>query len=135
MTPNCLLFDNQFLVLILIFKNQEWMRKKTKNKRKTAIEASLPFSTRGTPNNLRTLQKFKVQDIRDISVLLTSPHRHSFSLDILSSSFWQEINIICLSFIVAQTFFNKKKLLFVKNGFSLFFELLDNLATQITRPS
>ena len=45
-------------------------------------------------------------------------------------------NIICLLFIVSQTCFNKNDfLLFVNNGFSLFFELLDDLATHITWPS
>ena len=31
------------------------------------------------------LQNFKVLDFRDVSVTLTAPHRHSSSLDILSS--------------------------------------------------
>ena len=93
MTPNCLLLDNQsetFLVQILIYKkwkneSAETIRKGTRKKLKAAKEASLPFLTRGTPNNLQTLQKFKVPDVRDISVILTTPHRHSPCLDILSS--------------------------------------------------
>ncbi len=40
--------------------------------------------------DLQKLQKFKVPDFRDVSVTLTAPHRHSSSLDILSSSFCQE---------------------------------------------
>ena len=66
-------------------ESSERMRKGTKKKFKTTKEASLPFSTRGTPNNLQILQKFKVPDFRDISITLTTPHHHSSSLDILSS--------------------------------------------------
>ena len=46
-------------------------------------------------------------------------------------------NIVCLLFIVSQTCFNKKDflLLLLNNGFSLFFGLLDYLATHITWPS
>ena len=65
-------------------KSSEGMRKGIKKKLKTAKEASLPFSPRGTPNNLKSLQKFKVPDFRDISVTLIAPHRHSFSHGILS---------------------------------------------------
>ena len=113
------------------------MRKGTKKKLKTAKEASLQFQTRGTPNNLQTLQKFLVPDFKDISVIITESHRYSSSLDILSSSFFRKANIVCLLFIVSQTCFNKKHLLkiFVNNEFSLFFELLDNVATHITRMS
>ena len=71
----------------------EWKKKETKKKLKTAEEASTPFYTRGAPNNLQTLQKFKVPDIRDISVILTPPHRHSSFFDILPSSFRKE-NIV-----------------------------------------
>ena len=66
------------------------MRKGTKKKLKTAKEASLLFETRGTPNNLQTLQNFKVPDFRDVSVTLNAPHRHSSALDILSASVNQE---------------------------------------------
>ena len=55
------------------------MRKETKKKLKNAKEASLPFYTRDIPNNLQTLQKFKVPNFRDISVILTASHRHSSS--------------------------------------------------------
>ena len=34
---------------------------------------------------LDVTNKFKVLDFRDLSVILTAPHCHSFSLDILSS--------------------------------------------------
>ena len=99
-------------------------------KLKTAKEASDPFQTRGTPNNLRTLQKFQVPDFRDISVILTAPQPHSSSFDIISSSFIRESKHL---FIVSQTCFNENLfLLFGNNGFSLSFELLDNLATHIT---
>ena len=77
------------------------------------------------------LQNLKVPDFRDVSV---TPHRHSSSVDILSSVVQESKNH--LLFIVSQTGFNKNNfLLLLNNGFSLFFELLDNLATHITWPS
>ena len=69
------------------------MRKETKKKLKTAKEASLPLETLITPNNLQTLQKFKVTVFRDINVILTAPHRHTSSLNILSSFF---DGLVCL---------------------------------------
>ena len=76
----------------------------------------------------------KVPDFRDTSLILTAPHCHSSALYILSSFFFaRKADIVCLLFIVSQTYFNKKTfLLFVNYGFSLFFELLDNLGTHIT---
>ena len=71
-------------------ESSERMRKGNKKKLNAAKEVSIPFSIRGTPNNLQTLQKFKVPDFRDISVTLTATHRHPSYLDILSSSFCQE---------------------------------------------
>ena len=110
------------------------MRKGTKKKLKTAKEASLPFYTRGTPNNLQTIQKFKVPDFRDISDTLTAPQCHSFSIFFLLL-FARKANIVCLLFIVSQTCFNKNDIFCFVNEFSLFIELLDNLATLITWPS
>ena len=51
--------------------------------------------------------------------------------------FARKTNIVCLLFIVSQMCFKKKNtfLLFVINRFSLFFELLDNQATHITKLS
>ena len=47
----------------------------------------------------------------------------------------RKANLVCVLFIVLQTCFNKKDfLLLSNNGFSLFFELLDNRATNMTWP-
>ena len=84
------------------------------------------------PNNLQTLQKFKAPDLRDISVILTAPHRHSFSLDILSTFCQESKHCLLVIYCLTNVFQWKPFLLFVNNGFFLFFELLDNLATHIT---
>ena len=99
MTPNCLLMDNQsetFFVLILIYKNRMVKRIIREDEKRNQEETqdwqrSIPsILDPGTPNNLQTIQEFKVQNYRDISVILTAPHRHSSSLDILSFSVCQE---------------------------------------------
>ena len=85
------------------------------------------------------LQKFKVPDFRDVSVTLTAPHRHSCSLDNLSSCFpGKQTSFVC--YLLTHKPVSIKTillllLLLLNNEFSLFFELLDNLATHITRLS
>ena len=79
------------------------------------------------------LQKFKVPDFRNISVILTAPHRYSSSLDILSSSFGQESRHCFLVIYCLSNVFQWKHFCYLlKAGFFLFFELLDYLATHIT---
>ena len=95
-------------------------------------QRSDPFHSQATPNNLLTLQKFKVLDFRDISTYSnhTSSSHSLSSIFLFLLLFAKKANIVCLLFIFSQTCFNKNDfLLFVNNRFSLFFELLDNLAT------
>ena len=91
------------------------MRKGTKKKIKTAKEVFLPILDSRHSEHSQTLQKFKVPDFRDISVTLTAPHRH-FSVSIFFLRlFAGKAIIVCL----------------LNNGFSQFYELLDNLTTHI----
>ena len=62
--------------------------------------------------------KIQIPGFTDISVALTAPHRHTSSLDILSSSVFQDVNIVYLLFIVSQMCFSKNDfLLFSKTRF------------------
>ena len=92
------------------------MRKGTKKKLKTTKGASLPFLTRDTPNNSQTLQKFKVPDFTDISVILT----HIIITIPLSIFFLPGEQTLFACYLLSH------------KRFSVFFELLDNLATHIT---
>ena len=89
MTPNCLLLDNlseTILVQILIYKigwYNEIIREdvkrdqeETQDCQRSILHILDPEALRTT---LQTLQKFKVLDFWDISVILTTPHRHSSS--------------------------------------------------------
>ena len=112
------------------------MRKGSKKKLKTAKEAS-PHSKPEVL--LKTFRRYKNSKFQTLEILrslslhliVTLPISIVFILLLA-----RKANIVCLLFIVSQTYFNKNDfLLLLNNWFSLFFELLVNRATHITRHS
>ena len=99
MTPNCLLLNNQsetFLVQILIYKNRilnRIIREDEKNDQEETQDCQRSISSILDPRHSEQpsdFTKIQIPDFRDISVNLTATHRHTSSLDILSSSSCQE---------------------------------------------
>ena len=142
MAPNCLSLDNQSET---IFSPKNGIRKQIlredekRHQEETEDWQRRIFSILDPRHSEQAsdVTKFKVPDFRDVSVTLTAPHRHSSSLDILSSSVCQEIKhclFVCYSLSHERVSIKTIFLLLLNNRFSLFFELLNNLATYITWP-
>ena len=114
-----------FLVQILIYKNgmKKWIfredekrdQEETKDCQRNIPSVLDPRLSKRTSSDFTKIQ---VPGFRDISVILTAPHRHSSFLDILSLFLpGKQTSFVCF-FIVSQTCFNKNDfLLFVKQRF------------------
>ena len=142
MTHNCLLLDNQsetFLVKILIYKNRMVKRilreDKERNPEETqdclrSISSILDLRHSEQPSDFTKSQSQTLETL----IILTAPHRYSSSRYFFFFFPGKQTLFTCYLLSHKRVSIKKTFLLFV-NGFPLFFELLDNLATHITCPS
>ena len=135
MTPNCLLLDIQSETISMDGNtNHQWGGGKGP-RRNSRLLKKHPFHSRSKAHRT-TFKLYKNSKSQTLQTLVSHElvlifHLHLSIFFLLL--FARKTNIVSLFFIVSQTYFNKKPfLLFVCNEFSLFFELLDNLATHFT---
>ena len=124
-----------FLVQILIYKNRMVKRIIREDKKRDQEETQ--DCQRSTPSILDPKQSeqpsdfTKVPHFRDISVILLALFLSRYIFFFLP---WKQTSFACYLLSHKRVSIKTIFLLFV-NGFSLFFELLDNLAIHITWPS